>query len=106
METALKSINIDACSNYTLECLISGEPEPKCTWYKDNAELDSMCDEIRSTYQSSKYMNMRQLTILNANPHIHSGAYTCIARNEIGEAQCNCEIVISNKLFKIFFFLI
>lgn len=92
--TPLESVQLNAESNYTLECIISGEPEPKVTWYKDNVEIELLPESIKSTYKTSKFMNVRQLIISNTDPDLHSGTYTCSAKNEYGEADCSCGILI------------
>ena len=97
--TALESIQLNAESNYTLECIISSEPEPVVTWFKDNVELDALSEEIRATFKVGKFMNVRQLSIINAMPDMHSGTYTCRAKNEYGEADCSCGIFIRSKRF-------
>ena len=88
---------MNAESNYTLECMISGEPEPNVTWYKDNIEIDLYPEPIKTTYRTSKFMNVRQLAIFNTSPEIHNGTYTCRAKNEYGEAECSCEILVRSN---------
>jgi hypothetical protein len=97
--TPLESIQLNPESNYTLECIISGEPEPCLTWFKDNVEIT----EASEHFKIGRFMNVRQLTVLNANPEIHSGTYTCRAKNEYGEANCSCGILIRSiiKCFEV-----
>lgn len=95
--TPLDSVQLNADSSYTLECIITGDPEPKVSWFKDNVDIESMPDPVRSTYKLGKFMNVRQLTITSTHPDWHSGAYTCRARNEYGEADCSCGILVRSK---------
>ena len=95
--TPLESVQLNADSNYTLECIISGEPEPKVTWYKDNIEIDLLPDEIKSTLKIGKFMNVRQLSISNTNADLHTGTYSCRAENEYGEASCSCGVLIRSN---------
>ena len=90
----LESVQLNTDSSYTLECIISGEPEPNVTWYKDSIEIDSLPESLRSSYRQSKFINLRQLTIINTDSDLHSGAYTCKAKNEYGEAACSCAVLI------------
>ena len=99
--TPLESVQLNGDSNYTLECIISGEPEPKVVWFKDSIEIDSLPEPIKSTYKQSKFMNVRQLTITGTDPDWHSGAYTCRARNEYGEADCSCGILVRSKCLSL-----
>jgi hypothetical protein len=98
--TPLESIQLNPESNYTLECIITGEPEPTLSWFKDSVEIT----DATEYYKIGRFMNVRQLTIVNAHPEIHSGTYTCRAKNDFGEADCSCGILIRSKLklnFKI-----
>ncbi len=95
--TPLESVQLNAEANYTLECIITGEPEPQVTWFKDSIEINTIPEPMRSTFKQSRFMNVRQLSIVNASPDWHSGAYTCRARNEYGEADCSCGILIRSK---------
>ncbi len=96
--TPLESVQLNADSSYTLECIISGEPEPTVTWYKDNIEIGMMSEPLQSSLKSSKFMNVRQLTILKTDPQLHSGTYTCQAKNEYGEADCSCGILVRSSI--------
>lgn len=93
----LESVQLNADSTYTLECIISGEPEPNVVWYKDSIEIDSLPEPLKSSYKQSKFINVRQLTISNADSELQSGAYTCKAKNEFGEADCSCGVLIRSK---------
>lgn len=95
--TPLESVQLNADSSYTLECIITGEPEPKVTWYKDDVEIDALPEPLRSSFKTGKFMNVRQLNIVNTVPDAHSGTYTCRAQNEYGEAECSCGILIRSK---------
>jgi hypothetical protein len=54
-------------------------------------------EPLKSSYKQSKFINVRQLTISNADSELHSGAYTCKAKNEFGEADCSCGVLIRSK---------
>ena len=97
----LESVQLNSDSNYTLECIISGEPEPKVTWFKDNVDIEMLPEQLLSSFKTSKFMNVRQLSILKTDPDIHSGTYTCQAKNEYGEADCSCGILVRSRLFTI-----
>ena len=97
--TPLESVQLNAGSHYTLECIISGDPEPKVTWYKDNIEIELLPESVKTTFKVGKFMNVRQLTITNTEPELHSGTYTCRAKNEYGEADCTCGILVRSEDF-------
>ena len=98
--TPLESVQLNAGSHYTLECIISGDPEPKVTWYKDNIDIELLPEPVKSTFRTSKFINVRQLIITSTEPEIHSGTYTCHAKNDYGEADCSCGILVRSKLIK------
>ena len=50
-----------------------------------------------STFKTTKFMNVRQLSISKTDPELHSGSYTCQAKNEYGEADCSCGILVRSK---------
>lgn len=91
---ALESAHIHANTDYTLECIMTGEPEPKITWFKDDVEII----EPSASYTITKFVNLRQLTIKNAQVDKHSGKYTCKAQNDYGSADCSCIIVVKRKI--------
>ena len=94
----MESVQLNADSSYTLECIISGEPEPRVTWYKDNIEIEMLPEPLQSTFKTSKFMNVRQLSISKTDPDLHSGTYTCQAKNEYGEADCSCGILVRSNI--------
>jgi hypothetical protein len=104
VELPLKSVQLNSDSNFTLECIISGEPEPEVTWFKDNIELEMLPEPVKSSFCPSKFMNVQKLTLMNTDPEIHNGTYTCRAENKFGEASTNCAAIIRSKYSIIFFF--
>jgi alpha-kinase len=91
---ALESAQVHANTDYTLECIMTGEPEPTITWFKDDVEIIEPSD----AYNITKFVNLRQLTIKNAQPDRHGGKYTCKAQNDYGSADCSCIVVVKRKL--------
>jgi hypothetical protein len=102
--TPLESVQLNAASDYTLECVVSGEPEPVVGWFKDGVEIVG-CES--DDFKVGRFMNVRQLTIVNAMPELHTGTYTCRARNEYGEADCSCWILVRSewKNYRLFIVL-
>ncbi len=97
VELPLKSVQLNSKSNYTFECIISGEPEPEVVWFKDNFEIGMLPEPIKSSISTSKFMNIRKLTLINTDSEIHNGTYTCQAKNEFGEASSSCIAIIRSK---------
>jgi titin len=86
--TPLESCQIDSNTNHTLECVISGSPEPLITWFKDDIEIED------SSFKTGKFVNIIQLTINNTQSEKHSGKYTCKAENENGIAETSAVLLV------------
>ncbi len=54
-------------------------------------------EPLLSTFKTTKFMNVRQLSISKTDPELHSGSYTCQAKNEYGEADCSCGILVRSN---------
>jgi hypothetical protein len=94
----LEPVALSEGSNYTLECIISGEPEPRTVWLKDDVEIEKLPPKQKSGYMTTRYMNVYQLNITNADADLHNGIYTCQAKNDYGEAKSSCQVTVkSNK---------
>ncbi|OCT63664.1 hypothetical protein XELAEV_18044763mg [Xenopus laevis] len=69
------------------ECKISGSPEIKITWYKNDTEIKS-----NEKYSMSFIDFIPVLEINNLSPE-DNGDYTCEASNDAGSASCSIKIV-------------
>ncbi|GAA55160.1 hemicentin-1 [Clonorchis sinensis] len=70
-----------------LECLVSGNPVPKITWYKDGVPLDQLPYRYRLINQD------RQLEIIAMQPS-DAGRYRCVAKNPFGQIEINTDVVV------------
>ena len=69
-----------------LSCLISGEPTPQITWYKNNLQLHE-----NDTF---KLLNEnRFLSVAETFPW-HSGNYSCKGVNDVGQEQISFQVVV------------
>lgn len=74
----------------TLECLVEAKPEPNVFWEKDGKLLSSShADGFIMSYDGLKAM----LTIPRIYPE-DQGEYTCIAKNNIGQAFSSACIIV------------
>lgn len=96
--TPLESDQISSNINYTLECVISGTPEPTITWYKDDVQIE---DSANSQFKIEKFVNIRQLKITNTQSDKHSGKYTCRAQNDYGIAETSCVIFVKAPIKQV-----
>lgn len=78
----------DSCQ---LECKISGSPEIKIVWYKNDHEI-SVSDKYYMTFSDSTAV----LTIVNASLE-DSGDYICEALNSAGTASCSTVVTVKGK---------
>ncbi|CAH8631898.1 unnamed protein product, partial [Dicrocoelium dendriticum] len=69
------------------ECLVSGNPRPKITWYKDGVALEQLPYRYRLINQD------RQLEIIAMQPS-DAGRYRCVARNAFGQLEINTDVVV------------
>lgn len=70
------------------ECKISGSPEIKITWYKNDSEI-----KANEKYSMSFIDCIPVLEINNLNIE-DSGDYTCEANNDAGSASSSIKIVV------------
>ncbi|KAF8561358.1 hypothetical protein P879_00953, partial [Paragonimus westermani] len=70
-----------------LECLVSGNPRPKITWFKDGVALDQLPYRYRLINQD------RQLEIIAMQPS-DAGRYRCVVRNPFGQIEINTDVVV------------
>lgn len=82
---SLKDVRIGLKAYLKLSCVITGNPQPEITWYKDGKVIKS----INITYENNvaKY-------VMSETRDTTSGIYTVRAQNEMGTAETRCEVVI------------
>lgn len=92
-----EAYNIVQGSDFTLDCVASGNPMPRIKWTREHDSFNE------NTQQSGN-----SLRILNANPY-NRGVYTCIADSDHGSTQestvIDVERKLKKKLYLIYFFL-
>ncbi|VDP96157.1 unnamed protein product [Echinostoma caproni] len=74
-----------------LECLVSGNPRPKITWFKDGQPLEQLPYRYRLINQD------RQLEIIAMQP-TDAGRYRCVAKNPFGQIEVNTDVVVGGML--------
>jgi hypothetical protein len=104
--TPIESAEICANSNHLLECVITGDPEPRISWYKDGVAIENLEPSVTSTLKANSFINIRQLAISNAQPDKHAGKYTCKAENDYGIADCSTFLLIRGKTYLLDFIAI
>ncbi|XP_068119933.1 peroxidasin homolog isoform X2 [Hyperolius riggenbachi] len=73
----------------TLECSVTGDPQPKITWTTENGEV--LPTEGRFTITSSGGLYIQNVTTAD------QGLYYCHARNSEGSVQASASIIVQDQ---------
>ncbi|KAM9804801.1 titin-like [Neosynchiropus ocellatus] len=87
-----ESLNVKSGENATLEVAVSGSPQLKSKWFKDNKELSA-----GAKYQMSVAKKIAALKIRSADT-ADSGEYRLQLANDVGTASCKVLFSVSDKL--------
>lgn len=85
------SISVTAGDSATLECRISGSPELKVKWFKDQKEVVS-----GRKYKMSVKDTTAVLKILSVDKD-DTGEYRMELSNKVGKDQCSCSVTIKGQ---------
>lgn len=69
-----------------LTCLISGEPAPKISWFKDNSQIHE--NDTIKLLSENRFLSIAETFSWN------SGNYSCKGVNKIGEQKLNFHVVV------------
>lgn len=82
------SISVTAGDSATMECRISGSPDLKVKWFKDQKEVVS-----GRKYRMSVKDTTAVLKILSADKG-DTGEYRMELSNKVGKDQCSCSVTV------------
>ncbi|XP_036391436.1 alpha-protein kinase 3 [Megalops cyprinoides] len=85
-ETTLKSKAVSESSNVKFTCVVSGNPAPELTWYKDDVEMDRYCGLPK--YEIFRNGKTHTLHIYNCTVE-DAAIYQASARNSKGIVSCS-----------------
>ena len=85
----LESQTVQDGSTARLECMISGDPKPNVTWFKEAKVIQPSDDFLQ--FQDDD--NMVSLVIREVFPE-DAGRYLVVAKNSSGTASCSAELVV------------
>ena len=85
----LESQTVQDGSSTRMECMISGDPKPNVTWFKE-AKVIQPSDDFLQFHDDD---NMVSLVIREVFPE-DAGRYMVVAKNPSGTASCSAELVI------------
>ena len=86
---SLESQSVKDGSTARLECLISGDPKPNVTWFKE-AKIIPPSDDFMQFHDDD---NMVSMVIKEVFPE-DAGRYMVVAKNPSGTASCSTELVV------------
>lgn len=85
-ETTLKSKAVSENCNVKLTCVVTGNPAPELTWYRDDMELDRYCSLPK--YEIGRNGKIHTLQIYNCTVD-DAAIYQASARNSKGIVSCS-----------------
>ncbi|KAJ8344057.1 hypothetical protein SKAU_G00313860 [Synaphobranchus kaupii] len=85
-ETTLKSKAVSESCNVKFTCVVSGNPTPEVTWYKDDMEMDRYCGLPKYEIFSSDKTNTLQIYNCTQDD---AAIYQASARNSKGIVSCS-----------------
>ncbi|XP_068457588.1 titin-like [Clinocottus analis] len=92
IEDSPESLNVKSGDNTALEVTVSGSPDLKTKWYKDNKALSA-----GAKYQMSFTKKVCSLKIRSADK-ADAGEYKLEVSNPVGTASCRTRLSVSDKL--------
>ncbi|NXM71581.1 TITIN protein, partial [Serilophus lunatus] len=84
--SGLKNKTVMEGESVTLECHISGHPQPTVTWYREDYKIESSMD-----FQITFKTGLARLVIREAFAE-DSGRFTCTATNKAGSVSTSCHL--------------
>ncbi|XP_052008958.1 alpha-protein kinase 3-like isoform X2 [Xyrauchen texanus] len=85
-ETTIKSKAVSETCNVKFSCVVTGNPAPELTWYKDDMELDRYCGLPK--YEIFRNEKIHTLHIYNCTEE-DAAIYQASARNSKGIVSCS-----------------
>lgn len=85
----LQDVTTDAGKNVTLQCQVTGSPEPSVMWRRNGLMVQDVPDFVQ-TFAGG----VARLQILAARDK-HGGRYECMAQNEAGHASTSCHVTVT-----------
>ncbi|NXR33792.1 TITIN protein, partial [Zosterops hypoxanthus] len=84
--SGLKNKTVTEGESVTLECQISGHPQPTVMWYREDYKIESSMD-----FQITFKAGLARLVIREAFAE-DSGRFTCTATNKAGSVSTSCHL--------------
>jgi len=85
----LENVSVDEGQTATLDCEVTGQPEPAVRWYKEGRPLTA------SQKVEMRKQDGRVRLILYDVKEPDSGRYTCIAQNHLGENSTSANVIVN-----------
>ncbi|KAK5981099.1 hypothetical protein GCK32_014702, partial [Trichostrongylus colubriformis] len=90
----LKPLEVKETETLNLSVTVTGSPQPKVTWFKDDVPI-----QIDNVHAISKDEGQGHFTLTIRDARVSDvGSYTCKATNEAGEAQTEAKMAVVEDL--------
>lgn len=90
----LESVEVTEGSAATLECKVTGTPEPSIAWFKDG---ESVADVKR---YKTRFDGERATLKVTTTELDDEGEFKCVAENTFGSASCSSELLVNEANVK------
>ena len=87
----LNTVEVMEGASATLECTVTGKPEPSISWHKDGT---SVADVKR---YKTRFDGERATLKITTTELEDEGEYKCVAENAFGSAACSSELLINEE---------
>ena len=85
----LESVEVMEGASATLECKVTGTPEPSITWFKDGTSVADV------TRYKTRFDGERATLKVTTAELDDEGEYKCVAENAFGLASCTSELLVN-----------
>ncbi|ETE60701.1 hypothetical protein L345_13554, partial [Ophiophagus hannah] len=98
----LKDTAVSVGHDFLLKVVVTGNPQPHLTWYKEKVPLASIKKKVKEEEEEEE--DYGSLRILNSKVS-DAGVYSCVAKNKHGEAVSTATVTVTDmegmdKLYK------
>lgn len=90
----LEAVEVMEGSAATLECKVTGTPEPSIAWFKDG---ESVADVKR---YKTRFDGEKATLKITTTELDDEGEYKCVAENTFGSASCSSELLVNEQNVK------
>ncbi|KAG8125320.1 hypothetical protein E2320_020525 [Naja naja] len=91
----LKDTAVSIGHDFLLMVVVTGNPQPHLTWYKEKVPLASIKKKVKEEEEEEEEEDYGSLRILNSKVS-DAGVYSCVAKNKHGEAVSTATVTVTD----------